>query len=747
MKSHKKLSNDFFFNPFFAYIFSLFFLFFLFFLSTFVFLTLNPHPAWTQEEQELIEEETEEEIDDEEEIDQDFEDEIDEPLEAETPETTMNQDDADVEQVIVTSNRYRQKTRELPTAHTVITREDIEKSGKQNALEILANQPGIDMRRNGGPGRSASIFIRGVESAGTLFLLNRFPVSSLQLQNIPVDSIERIEILRGNQTALYGDKAFGGVINVITRQDPMSKTKTTSVLAHTYLGSHAMHDLGIGISTSGPDYSFFAYTKYFDTKGYIKPRDGNKNRSIAFSGNMRPSPFSEVFVSGNFMDNMIQAYKDGFRPSETDQRYRENAANLIFGYSHLFFEFWEPKVTFEYNEGSGYSRPYDGFGFNFQNNLYLFDSQNITSLGFEYQQREEQQYRYVNVNLTPPVANPITFRSTNRQIIYLSNIFKLVPGLTFTAAANYEFFGRDNGEDTKDDFTGTTVKNSFQGFRWNAGLAYRIIDQSKAPISLVKIRTNGGGGKIFSKAQSQSGDNLKPPYNLGFDVGLDLEIYDRFLKIGGTFFYNKTQDMISWITLDPTKFGYDSGSHANVGNYNATGFEIELASSMPFGFSLNGAFTYTNLKKEPSSGTELNFARALTPKEKETLKTYKASDSLINISRRSENKFRANLTWNGTQPFNFPMRISINWIYVGERENQSFSPFLRGTKKLNPNLFKFVTSPSYSVLDVGTSYTLFDTLTLFFQVNNLLDKQYEPILDYPADKINFYGGFKLNWKI
>ena len=732
----------------------------LFFLSTFAFLTLNPLPSWTQEEQETTEEEiTEQETT--QEIDQEFEDEIDEP--AKTTQTTINQKDEDVDQVVITSNRYKQKSRELPTAHTIITREDIQKSGKhKNVLSILANQPGIDMRTYSSAGWLTSIFIRGIESGGTLFLLNGFPASSLQLQNIPVDSIEQIEILRGNQTALYGDKAFGGVINVITRKDPISKTKETKIMAHTYLGSHAMHDLGIGISTSGPDYSFFAYTKYFDTKGYIKPRNGIKTRSIAFSGSMRPSPLSEIFVSGNFMDNMIQSHSGPLKPSKTDQRGRQNSSSLVLGYSHLFFDFWEPKTTFEYNEGSSYGSPSDGFGFNFQNNLYLFDSLNITSLGFEYQYKEtsrtsgkisERSTTTAAKKKTIPEAIQAvrasrinTAQSNNRKIIYLSNIFKLVPGLTFTAAANYEFFGRNNGEDTK-DFRGATVKNSDQGLRWNAGLAYRIIDQSKAPISLVKIRTNGGGGKIFSKAQSQSGDNLKPPYNLGFDAGLDLEIYDSFLKIGGTFFYNKTQDMISWIPLDRTKFGYDSGSHANVGNYNATGFEIELASSMPFGFSLDGAFTYTNLKKDLSSGSELNFARELTAKEKEILKTYKTRESLINISRRSKNKFRANLTWDGTKPFNFPMRVSINWIYVGERKTQDWSSVIRGTTKKNPNYLKFINVPGYGVLDVGASYTLFDTLTLLFQVNNLLDKQYEPILDYPADKINFYGGFKLNWKI
>jgi vitamin B12 transporter len=106
---------------------------------------------------------------------------------------------------------------------TIITREDIELSLSTDLSELLRFQAGIDIGRNGGPGQTTSVFLRGTESNHTLVLIdgvrmNPSTIGGAAVQNIAPEMIERIEIVKGARSALFGTDAIGGVINVITRR-------------------------------------------------------------------------------------------------------------------------------------------------------------------------------------------------------------------------------------------------------------------------------------------------------------------------------------------------------------------------------------------------------------------------------------------------------------------------------------------------------------------------------------------------
>ena len=125
--------------------------------------------------------------------------------------------------VVVTATRIPTPIEEVLAPVLVIDRDDIERSGAGDAADLLRFHAGLDLSRNGGPGQTTAVFIRGAESNHTLVLIdgvriNPGTIGLAALQNIPPAMIERIEVVKGPRSALYGTDAIGGVINVITRR-------------------------------------------------------------------------------------------------------------------------------------------------------------------------------------------------------------------------------------------------------------------------------------------------------------------------------------------------------------------------------------------------------------------------------------------------------------------------------------------------------------------------------------------------
>jgi len=125
--------------------------------------------------------------------------------------------------IVVTATRTEIPLSDSTVPVTVITREDIELSLATDLSELLRFEAGLDIGRNGGPGQATSVFLRGTESNHTLVLIdgvrmNPGTIGGAAIQNIAPELIERIEIVKGARSALYGTDAIGGVINIITRR-------------------------------------------------------------------------------------------------------------------------------------------------------------------------------------------------------------------------------------------------------------------------------------------------------------------------------------------------------------------------------------------------------------------------------------------------------------------------------------------------------------------------------------------------
>nr|WP_199065659.1 TonB-dependent receptor [Chromobacterium sp. ASV5] len=125
--------------------------------------------------------------------------------------------------VIVTASRSAQPLSKTLADATVITRDEIEESGAQTLQQVLSRQAAITITSSGGPGTASSIFMRGTNANHTVVLVDGVRIVSATfgisaIQSIPLDQIERIEILRGPASSLYGADAIGGVIQIFTRK-------------------------------------------------------------------------------------------------------------------------------------------------------------------------------------------------------------------------------------------------------------------------------------------------------------------------------------------------------------------------------------------------------------------------------------------------------------------------------------------------------------------------------------------------
>ena len=133
-----------------------------------------------------------------------------------------------IDNIVVTATRSGVPINLVSAPITVIDREQIELSLAKDVAQILRFEAGLDIGRNGGPGQATSIFTRGTESNHTLVLIdgvriNPGTIGGAAFQNISPEIIERIEIVKGARSALYGTEAIGGVINIITRKVQSSR--------------------------------------------------------------------------------------------------------------------------------------------------------------------------------------------------------------------------------------------------------------------------------------------------------------------------------------------------------------------------------------------------------------------------------------------------------------------------------------------------------------------------------------------
>lgn len=184
--------------------------------------------------------------------------------------------------VLVTATRQPQHIDETLSDVTILTRDEIEQAGQSTVQELLSLQPGLELTTTGGPGANSGIFIRGANTGHTLVLVDGIPFTSAtagqaSLESLPLSHIERIEIVRGPASALYGPDALGGVIQIFTRRGEGRPRLDAFAGAGTYDTREAQ--LGYSGSTGPVAFSLKVghyQTDAFDAFGQPEDRDGFK---------------------------------------------------------------------------------------------------------------------------------------------------------------------------------------------------------------------------------------------------------------------------------------------------------------------------------------------------------------------------------------------------------------------------------------------------------------------------------------
>jgi vitamin B12 transporter len=252
-----------------------------------------------------------------------------------------------LEKVIVTASRVQQAHTSIVGDVTVISREEIERAGASSLTDILRAQPGVQVSANGGAGTVSSVFLRGTNDQHLIVLINGLRINSAtsggtSFENIPLGQIERIEILRGPASSLYGADAIGGVIQIFTRKAESNKVHVHGAVG---LGSYDTKTAEAGISGSINALKYGVNISSLDTDSFSAKRirtgidkddDGYRNLSV--------SAFLEVELATDHTWGLQFFESKGRNHFDSNNDYRNYGDQTLQSYAftskNRFTDFW-----------------------------------------------------------------------------------------------------------------------------------------------------------------------------------------------------------------------------------------------------------------------------------------------------------------------------------------------------------------------------------------------------------------------
>jgi iron complex outermembrane receptor protein len=206
-------------------------------------------------------------------------------------------------EVVVTATRDSEQERKVPYNVSVITEEDIQKSNAQDAADLLRTVPGVTVANNTANPKGSSVDIRGFGDTGsrnTLVLVdgrrvNQIDISGTDWSQIPLDQIERIEVIRGGGSVLYGDDAVGGVINIITKKGEGTPSAQAVVLG----GSYGLNIERASSQGAVGDFRYTVHARHENTAGF---RDNGNYDGQDYGGSVGYDigDLIKLDVSGNY---------------------------------------------------------------------------------------------------------------------------------------------------------------------------------------------------------------------------------------------------------------------------------------------------------------------------------------------------------------------------------------------------------------------------------------------------------------
>jgi outer membrane receptor protein involved in Fe transport len=242
------------------------------------------------------------------------------------------------DEVVVTATRQAQSVVKTLSDVSVITREDIDQSAATNLPQLLARVPGIEVVNSGNVGSQTSLYLRGSNANQTIVLLDGMRIVSATsgttaLENIPLDSIERIEVVRGSSSSLYGADAIGGVVQIFTRQGS-GAPRFNAALG---FGDHGLVKSSAGVSGKVDNTAFNVQINQEQTDGFsaTNPQSSSYNadrdpyRNLSYNASLTQTIASGHDISLQLFQIMSKLDYDGYQSTGEDlQRSRQTGAAL-----------------------------------------------------------------------------------------------------------------------------------------------------------------------------------------------------------------------------------------------------------------------------------------------------------------------------------------------------------------------------------------------------------------------------------
>lgn len=607
-------------------------------------------------------------------------------------------------------------TKEAASSYTIITAEEIEKFQYRNVTDALRSVPGLHIVESGARGALTSVFTRGANSNQTLVMVNGLAVNdpsspggAANLASIPLDNVERIEVVRGPQSALYGSQAIGGVINVITKRGGSEPRSTLRVEAGT-LGT-----LNTYASTGGS----FGDTDYFLSLGR-ETTNGNDITPSRLHGGMGSEKDGSELVSASgslgtkLNENLTASFFVQYSDSETDTDEDGSTAAFVNTYQN-YDSIFEMKRLFVSGDISG-----SFYGNKWRPKL---------SLGYTRQETDSSDFPdaggSVNLIITKNLGETLTASFDNALDIHPSH--RLTFGVSHTADRFKSNGFRDfNGFvitlNSKADTSNTALHladhMSF-GERIFATVSTRydmpedhdnrfsftIAPGYYHPETDTRLTVSYGTGfKVPSLYQRFGFDpnnfgnfyignpNLKPEKSKGWEAGIEQGLFDGKALAGVTYFDTKIEDAVAIVFI-----GFDSTA-VNIEEFKAKGVEAFF---------------------------EVNPLDRLTARIDYTWTVVDSDAFTATMSRRPRHKIGLTTSyepWAGTV-----FSANAQWI----------DPY----RDVPRDGFGFYVYPApYTVVNIAASHKLSDSVKLTAAVNNLLDKQYEPAHGFQAPGVEALAG-------
>ncbi len=650
----------------------------------------------------------------------------DQPLEvtSSTPPVNLQLRIPDVEQqVVVTATATETPLSQVGSTTTVIGREQLAQEGAISVGDALRQIAGLTVVQSGGAGQVTSLFVRGGESKYTKVLIDGIaanePGGSFDFANLSVSDIDRIEIVRGPQSALFGSDATAGVIQIFTHRGS-SEGLSPRPRALFEGGTFASFRYAGGIEGKGRRVDYSASFSRSDTDNAVANGSFNEetlaaNLGIAISAK---TSLRAVFRSEDGRTGVPGQYR--FQRPDTDAyyRHRDFAGGLTFTYQPAMT--WTQKISYTVSDSRQFSAdPIDSGSFipSYQGHDAPFALSDFT-----YQ----------------------TLNQTRRQKISYQSDLSLPGGHLLTAGADYE---RESGV-IGDPAAGPleAVRNNYGGFiqdQWavrnrffatagvrlehneNFGffaaprlsLALHLHEPAAGEFwGLTSIKGNFGLGikeptllESFSNSPYFLGNpDLKPERSVSFDAGVEQRFGAGHGALELTYFDNRFRNQIGFVTTDFTTF---AGTFFNIGKTRARGLEAAARRDLIWHWEIAGAYTYLD-------GRVLESTSPFDP-------VYAKGQQLL---RRPRHSGYLDLAWKPGR-----WTLGATGRFVGPRVDSDFE----GIGLTN--------NPAYWTLDLRASFRVSDTTSVYCLGSNLTNEKYMEVLGYPALRARFRLGIRTNF--